>query len=188
MTSIYGFAKTGIGMALVGLLALGGSGTAHAQVRFAIQLQGNTSFGTPFVRTGTLTLTNTITNVTTNGVNPVDVYLASGTPAVRPEVGAINFATNNGFFGLAHIDLAFVKLEKLSNGYRVTVQPDWRIAASYGNYFTVSPGLTTFPYNINSGSMVLVLSRDLSHVSGTIDIADVLKGTHYQAVLAGVRQ
>jgi len=183
---------TRIALALFALVAL--SPATQAQTyRFAVVMSGNTSFGQPFVRTGVVVLTRTVTRVTTNGVNPVDVALASGNPAITPEVGAINFGTNSAFLGgRAAIDLAYVNTAVRGNTLTVTVQPDPRIAATYANFFTVNSGLTAFPYNVNTGTMVLTFTTDargqLTSVTGRVDIADALKGTRYQATLTGRRQ
>ncbi|WP_431676839.1 hypothetical protein [Kitasatospora sp. KL5] len=143
--------------------------------------------GRSFNRAGTLRILGTISESgTTDGVNPVEVCLVSGSPAARPEVGAIWFGSNSGCnpgAGAARLDLAYVT----ASGSTVTVEPDQRIAATLGNHYTVSSGLAACPFAPVSGSMRVTASG--GRLTGRIDIMGYggafCGQTRYQADLTG---
>ncbi|MEV6205519.1 hypothetical protein [Kitasatospora sp. NPDC051914] len=143
--------------------------------------------GRSFNRAGTLRILGTISESgTTNGVNPVDVCLVSGSPAARPEAGAIWFGSNSGCnpgAGAARLDLAYVT----AYGSTVTVEPDQRIAATLGNHYTVSSGLAACPFAPVSGSMRVTASG--GRLTGRMDIMGYggafCGQTRYQADLTG---
>jgi hypothetical protein len=143
--------------------------------------------GRSFSRRGTVRILGTISEVgTTNGVNAVDVCLISGSPAARPEVGAIWFGSNSGCSpgaSAAHLDLAYVEV----SGSTVTVQPDQRIAATLGNHYTVSSGLAACPFAPVSGSMRVTASG--GRLTGRVDITGYggafCGQSRYQADLEG---
>jgi hypothetical protein len=115
---------------------------------FAVTVSGNAG-GNGFTRTGTLVLAPTVTNVTTNGVNPLEVCLTSGYPAGVPQVGAIRFGSNAKCFASngSNLDVAYVAV----SGGTVAIAPDSAIGATYINNFTRTSGVTACIYTPVSG-------------------------------------
>ncbi len=142
---------------------------------YEVTISGSVS-GRPFTRTGYVVLSPSITNVTTNGINPLDVWLTSGNPLAAPEVGAISFATNNLYLGsLSRVDLAYVSYDGASR--TITVQPDPNYAGLGANVFNNSSGLLGGIYQIYAGTMQLQLSEDARAITGSIGV--VGKGAYY---------
>lgn len=132
---------------------------------YSVTISGTAS-GNPFTRTGTLIVATTVTRATTNGVNPVEVCLNSGTPAASPDAGAIRFNSNSACISSrATLDLTFVSV----SGGTVTVTPDSRIAATGGNVFTTRRSITACPYFPSAGSARYTFFTN-NTVSGTIRI------------------
>ncbi|HEY5836259.1 hypothetical protein [Streptomyces sp.] len=107
-----------------------------------------TASGRPFRRVALLALAPTQTRVTTNGVNPLDVCLVSGTPSVRPETGAIHFSSNSACYGYrSRLDMGYVQV----SGSTVKFAPDSRLSATHVNNHTASYGITACIYYPVSG-------------------------------------
>lgn len=135
---------------------------------YDVQIQGTVN-GLPFARTGRLALGPTVTQATTNGINPVDLCLRSGSPFISPEAGAIWFATNgicvnaNG----ARQDMAFVAVDRQAS--TISIRPDPDISATGINAFNGSSGYTAAIWQIFDGAMVLRFDGTGANISGTID-------------------
>jgi hypothetical protein len=155
---------------------------------YDVAIQGTVS-GRSFQRAGQVyVLPGTITTTTTNGVNPLEVWLRSGSPATSPQTGAIWFATNNAFLGSrAQLDLAYVSAP--SGQLRIDVKPDWRVSATGGNVFNALSGLTADMYQIFDGAMQVTFSSDARQVTGTVSIlgtgAIFHSNTPYTATFSG---
>lgn len=107
-----------------------------------------TASGHPFRRIALLALAPTQTRVTTNGLNPVDVCLISGTPAVQPQPGAIHFSSNSSCYGYrSRLDMGYVRV----SGGTVLFAPDSRLSATFVNNHTASYGVTACIYYPVSG-------------------------------------
>lgn len=107
-----------------------------------------TASGHAFRRVALVALAPTVTRVTTNGVNPVDVCLISGTPSVQPEPGAIHFSSNSACYGYrSRLDMGTVRV----SGGTVTFAPDSRLSATFVNNHTGSYGVTACIYYPVSG-------------------------------------
>lgn len=135
---------------------------------YNVRIQGYAS-GRYFTSTGQLMVTDTINSAgTTNGANPRDLVLVSGSPLTGQEAGAIQFATNTFLLdGPAQLDMAYVSYD--SRNYRLTIQPDSRIAATGRNYFNVTSGFLADFYQIRSGTMRVQLSSNMQSLTGQID-------------------
>ncbi|MBB4914227.1 hypothetical protein [Streptosporangium saharense] len=141
------------------------SGTARASVGYNVVIAGTVS-GRSFRRSATLVLRSTVTRVTTNGVNPVDVCLKSGFPGGAPQVGAIWYGSNSACFrSTAALDMTYVR----TNGNTATVSPDSRISASGSNNFTATGSLTSCIYFPTEGGASYTFHND-GTVSGRISI------------------
>ncbi len=152
-------------MIAVSWLAGATAEAATIQRAYSVTITGTAS-GNPFTRTGTLVVANTVTRVTTNGVNPLEVCLASGSPASSPDAGAIWLNTNSACISSrATLDTAFVS----TSGGTVTVQPDSRIAATGSNVFTTRRSITACPYFPSAGAASYTFFAN-NTVSGTIRI------------------
>ncbi|MBM9510093.1 hypothetical protein [Actinacidiphila acididurans] len=104
--------------------------------------------GHAFRRSALLALAPTQTRVTTNGVNPLDLCLISGTPAVQPQPGAIHFSSNSACYGYrSRLDMGYVKV----SGGTATFTPDSRLSATFVNNHTSSYGVTACIYYPVSG-------------------------------------
>jgi hypothetical protein len=91
--------------------AIGPLGVQYSIYNVIIQGQ---ALDIPFQREGVLLITQVPigTEGTQNGVNPFEVFLASGNPGAAPESGAIWFMTNNAFLGSdSQIDLAYTTFD-----------------------------------------------------------------------------
>ena len=136
---------------------------------YNVQIQGAVN-GLPFARSGGLAIDQTVTRATSNGVNPVDLCLASGSPFINPERGAIWFATNgicvnaNG----ALQDMAFVSANPAAS--TVAVRPDPGISATGINGFNGSSGFTAAVWQIFDGSMVLRFQGQGETVTGELSL------------------
>jgi hypothetical protein len=134
-----------------------------------ITLQGDVN-GIGFTRPGLLVLGPTVTRVTTNGVNPVDVCIKSGSPFIAPETGAIWFYTNgiclnpNG----ALQDMAFVSADAQAS--TVVVRPDPAISATGINGFNQNNGLLANVYQIFDGSETIRFQGDGAAVQGSLNL------------------
>ncbi|MEV0609958.1 hypothetical protein AB0I61_26690 [Polymorphospora rubra] len=133
---------------------------------FRVTISGNAG-GTGFTRTGTLVLGPTVTSVTTNGINPLEVCLSSGFPAGSPQVGAIRFGSNADCFPSSgtYLDVAYVSV----SGGTVHIAPDSAIGATYINNFTRSSSITACIYTPVSGQASYTFYTDGS-VYGSISI------------------
>lgn len=162
------------------------SAAARSFLRYQVTITGSAG-GRAFTRTGTLTVTSTITNVgTTNGVNPLDVVLTSGTPVTSPQTGAIQYATNTYLLGgSAQLDMSYVSYNQSTR--TISIQPDGRLAATGLNCFNVANGLTASLYLVNSGQMNVTLSSNGQRVTGTINFVGYAfgPGLPYQATISG---
>lgn len=156
---------------------------------YQITISGVAS-GWSFSRAGYLGLASTIdrTNASRNGINRIEVGIVSGNPAVSPERGAIQFATNTGMLGApSQLDITKVTV----SGRKITIKmaPNIAFASSYA-VFNVSSGLAADMYFITSGTIVLKLSRNLKSVRGSIKLVGrgALYGyASYSATFSGVR-
>ncbi|MEV7012364.1 hypothetical protein [Streptosporangium sp. NPDC051022] len=162
------------------------SGTARGSASYSVTISGNVN-GRNFQRSGTVVLRSTVTRVTTNGVNPVDVCLKSGFPAGAPDVGAIWYGSNSACVrSAASLDMAFVSV----NGNTVTVSPDKRISATSANNFTATSSITTCIYYPVEGGATYTF-RDNGTVSGRISIRGFggypCGNSTYNATLSGRR-
>ncbi|MEV8633769.1 hypothetical protein AB0395_19130 [Streptosporangium sp. NPDC051023] len=138
---------------------------ARGSVSYSVTISGNVS-GRSFQRSGTVVLRSTVTRVTTNGVNPVDICLKSGFPGGIPDVGAIWYGSNSACFGsTAALDMAYVRV----NGNSATVSPDSRISATGSNGFTPSNSVTSCIYHPTEGGATYTF-RDNGTVSGRISV------------------
>lgn len=172
-------------------LTLTGAGAASAQaatpVVYEVVISGTAS-GNAFERTGTITVLPTVTDVTTNGVNPFEVCLESGFPAGLPEVGAIWYGTNTACFEDRgqQIDLTHAVWDDA--GFHT--EPDPNLQALLVNHWTASDDyIFAFPYGPYRGGTSYQFFDD-GTVTGTIDLlGHGGLGGHstYQATLSGVR-
>lgn len=138
---------------------------ARNAVTYGVSISGTVS-GRNFQRSGTLILRDTVTRVTTNGVNPVDVCLKSGLPAGTPETGAIWYGSSSACIrSTASLDMAYVTV----NGTTVTVVPDKRVAATFANNFTATGSLTSCVYHPVDGGATYTF-HDNGTVSGRISM------------------
>ncbi|MER7207024.1 hypothetical protein [Streptosporangium sp. NPDC000239] len=141
------------------------TGRSSTAVSYSVVISGTVS-GRSFRRSATLVLRSTVTRVTTNGTNPVDVCLKSGFPAGAPQVGAIWYGSNSACFGgTAALDMAYVR----TSGNTATVSPDSRISASGSNNFTATGTLTSCVYFPTEGGASYTFRND-GTVSGRISI------------------
>lgn len=173
-------------MALLGaFLAFGLAFAAHpggasaaapsGSMVYQVTISGTAS-GNPFTRTGYVVLSSTITRTTTNGVNPLDVWLTSGNPLTSPQLGAISFGTNNSYLGGSSLlDIAYVAYNGTTQ--TITIQPDPSYGGIGANVFNSSGGLLGSLYQIYGGQMQLQLRDGGSTIAGTVDV--VAKGAYY---------
>ena len=154
---------------------------------YDITIQG-VSQGVNFQRQGKIYIYSTVTSVTENGVNPLDVFIESGFPVGNPTPGSIWLSTNNALFpdaGIAAVDMAYVS----TSANQINIQPDSGISAVQGNNFTVSSGLFATPYLIVGGTATLQFQNNQQNIVGNINI--IGKGysfstnTPYQATISG---
>jgi hypothetical protein len=135
---------------------------------YAVNISG-TVLQRPFYRSGLVRIVPTITTTTQNGVNPVDVLLASGNPGANPQTGAIQFMTNNAFIGSpSRLDLAYVSY--FPQYALLRSQPDSRIAAVGANIFNALSGITAQAYQIYDGYMDIQYLNGGQNISGVIDV------------------
>lgn len=145
-----------------------------------------------FKRTGLLYVTPTVTSLgITNGINPLDAYLVSGSPAGSPDSGAISFATNSFFFGgsagRSQIDLAYVTGSSSGKKITLNIRPDASFGTTFMNVFTARPGLTATLYFIGSGSVDLTFdfSKSVATLSGSINLVSQKYNVPYKATVTG---
>lgn len=179
-------------LVLAAFFALLAAGPAHAQVPRAgiydVTIRGNAE-GVPFARTGTLFVLPRVTNITTNGRNPVDVCLFSGRPFTSPQSGSIWLHSNSYCVNTrgARLDMAFVSMSLATN--RVFVRPDSRIAAVGVNGFNINSGLLANVYQIYSGAESLAFRNRGRTVVGTVNVlgtgAIFPSSQRYSASLSG---
>ena len=109
---------------------------------------------------------------TQNGVNPVDLFISSGSPIGSPQTGAIRLGTNTEFLDRrTPIDLAYVT----TNSNQITIVPDYRLASLGVNVFSSFSGVTAGLWQVYDGSINLMFQDQ--RVSGTIDV--LAKGEYY---------
>ena len=186
---ISGSRRVSLFRTLLVLAVMGGLGrSAHARnyVVYSVTLQGSVFDYYTFRRGGYLFVTTRFTNVTNNGLNPIEVELATGNPAGAPETGALWFMSNNGFLGSRSlVDLAYVS----SVGSRITVTADSRVSEVGANAFTARPGLGATLYHPYSGGMVLNFTNSSHNVTGSVNLLghgySYSSGTPYRATLSG---
>jgi hypothetical protein len=160
-----------IAIGICGVL-LGPAGSAGAAIPqsavYDVQLQGNVN-GVPFSRTGGMAVGPTVTAATSNGVNPIDLCLGSGSPFITPELGAIWFSTNTVCVNSsgARLDMAFVSADPQAGV--VTIRPDPNTSATGANGFSQSSGLTGAVWQIFDGAMTVSFQGNGETVTGTID-------------------
>lgn len=155
---------------------------------YDVQIQGAVN-GLPFARVGNMAIGPTTTAATTNGVNPVDVCLGSGSPFISPERGAIWFATNgicvnaNG----ARQDMAFVAANQAAS--TLTIRPDPALSATGINGFNGDSGITAAVWQIFDGTMTLQFQGRGETVTGTMQLLGTGAIFHsentYNATLTG---
>ena len=164
----------------------GRASTALGAITYSVTLSGTVS-GRNFQRSGTVVLRDTVTRVTSNGVNPVEVCLKSGFPAGTPDVGAIWYGSNSACVrSAASLDIAYVTV----NGNTVSVVPDSRIAATFANNFTATGNITSCIYHPTEGGATYTF-RANGTVSGRISMRGFggypCGNSTYTATLSGRR-
>ncbi|GAA3132537.1 hypothetical protein [Streptosporangium carneum] len=164
----------------------GNASAARGSVSYSVTISGGVS-GRGFRRSGTVVLRSTVTRVTTNGVNPVDVCLKSGFPAGSPDVGAIWYGSNSACVrSTASLDMAYVRV----NGNTVTVSPDSRISATFTNNFTANSSIASCIYHPTEGGATYTF-HDNGTVSGRISMRGFggypCGNSTYTATLSGRR-
>jgi len=143
---------------------------------WTVTLQGTVQ-GRPFTRPGTLVLADPVSSQgTSNGQNPLEVLIVSGSPAISPSVGAIQYFTNTFFTYLtsgtapsaAQLDVAYVS----TTDTKVVVQPDSRISlgTAFFNIFNAASGITANIYQVTSGQLDFQFTDDFKSVDGNINI------------------
>lgn len=162
---------------------------AHSQSFYRGTLRGNV-LQRPFLRRALVIVCPRITGATTqNGLNPLDVVLVSGNPAVTPELGAIQFTTNTALLGgAARLDMAFVGYNR--TGQRImNIFPDGRIAATGLNTFTALPGFTRTRYRIYRGQVAFQFTPNFRGLRGRINLLGAgvtfSPGNQYNAIFNG---
>jgi uncharacterized membrane protein YgcG len=156
----------------VGALLLAPAAGAGAAIPrsalYDIRLEGNVN-GIQFARTGVLAVDATVTTATTNGVNPMDLCMASGSPFISPEPGAIWFATNaicvNPSGALQ--DMAYVSVDPPTS--TITIHPDPAISATGINGFNQNGGLTANVYQIFDGTLEVNFEGNGETLAGSVD-------------------
>ncbi len=158
---------------------------------YDITLQGDVD-GLAFQRAGVLRLLQPFPDSgTQNGSNVIDVCLTSGSPAISPSTGAIQFGSNSGCNGgVAQLDLAKVSQP---TAQQILVEPDPNLAATCNNIYNRTSGVTAFVYSPYNGGMLLELRSEGQAIVGTIDTNGLGScrtpvGSRYQAVLSGQRR
>lgn len=164
--------------------------TANAQnPAYQITIAGTAS-GWNFTRSGVLVLARTVdrTNVSRNGVNPLEVGIVSGNPMISPERGAIQFATNVGLLGArSQLDITTVGVS--GNTITIDMAPNISYASSFVG-FNVTSGLTANFWFITSGRIIVTVSPDGRSVSGTINLSgrgSLYGNASYSARFSGIR-
>jgi hypothetical protein len=112
----------------------------------------------------------TVTRATTNGVNPVDLCLASGSPFISPQRGAIWFGTNGACINPrgALQDMAFVGVNRPAG--TLSIRPDPAVSATGINGFNGSSGFTAAVWQIFDGTMNLRFAGQGETVTGAINL------------------
>ncbi|MCB8942174.1 MAG: hypothetical protein H6658_00215 [Ardenticatenaceae bacterium] len=152
---------------------------------YAVTITGDVS-GTGFARSGVVGVYPTVTAVTTNGINPIDIGIVSGNPPGLPEPGALWFVTNDSLLGAnSLIDYAYVSLDEATG--TVTAAPDAALFAATPNTFTRFSGVTAYIYSLYDGAMALQFTNN--EVIGAIDLWGRQQFTqataHYNASVVG---
>jgi hypothetical protein len=167
--------------------AIGQLGVQYSVYNIIIQGQ---ALDIPFQRGGLLLITQVPigTAGTQNGVNPFEVFLASGNPGGAPESGAIWFMTNNAFLGSdSQIDLAFTTFAPETQ--IITVQPDPNLSAVGANIFNARSGLLANAYQIFDGTMQIQSQDNWQTIAGQVNILGTGASFHsnspYAAVISG---
>lgn len=160
--------------------------TAASLPTYQVTVTGTVS-GRAFRQVGTIVLAPTVTNVTTNGVNPLEACLKVGFPAGSPQVGAIWYGSNSACFSSrgANIDMVFAAV----SGSTYVTQPDGRLQATYINNWTSSNSIAACAYGPVSGTTSWTFSN--TAVSGTINLRGYggafCGWSDYVATISGVR-
>jgi len=148
---------------------------ARTGLIYQISLNGVVNTYTLFSRTGYLVLTPTVTNITKNGLNPIDLALVSGNPVAAPSPGSIQYFTNYALYtlvggiGTSQLDLAYVSM----SGSCIIINPhtDFLMGLHKSNpsVFTARYGIAAQLYYTLAGSMSVCSSDGWKTVTGKID-------------------
>ncbi|MCG8327634.1 MAG: hypothetical protein MI974_08110 [Chitinophagales bacterium] len=162
--------------------------STEAMVYYELELQGETWI--PFSRTACLLVAKDIDAApTSNGVNPYDIAIASGSPGAVPEAGAIHYLTNTTLCQYtnsgcnstpinAAIDAAFVSVS--NNPKRIDIEIDGQVLGNgtagtvilqnWLSNFNAYSGLGANIYQISTGEISITFSADEKTITGTISI------------------
>ena len=174
--------------ALLSASAGGAAASIPQSAVYDVQIQGAVN-GLPFARAGNMAIGPTTTAATTNGVNPIDLCLGSGSPFISPERGAIRFATNGICVNAsgARQDMAFVTANQAAS--TVTIRPDPALSATGINGFNGSSGFTAAVWQIFDGTLTLQFQGRGETVTGTMQLLGTGAIFHsentYNATLTG---
>ncbi|HEY0078370.1 MAG TPA: hypothetical protein VGB73_06960 [Pyrinomonadaceae bacterium] len=154
---------------------------------YNIRLQGAAS-GWPFMRIGQMALAPTASTYgSTNGVNPFDVLIISGSVWGAGGTGAISFATNTALIGgMAKLDMAYMTYNKKSGKLDILV--DNRLGQTFGSSFTVKSGVTAQLWAVQGGTVTLQFDSTMKNVQGTLNLmgrGSMYGNASYRASLVG---
>lgn len=140
---------------------------------FAVTIDGQV-LGRSFRRSGLLLVTTSQVGAigTTNGANPVDFALLSGNPAVTPETGAIQLATNQGLLpavARSQLDLAYVAFSPQVAVYYAI--PDAALSATGANVFNAASGLAADLYQVFDGLIYFGSADGYATIFGELQVA-----------------
>lgn len=175
-----------LGAAAAGICGLpAATGKARAVVPgsltfYQLAMDGQTSAGVSFVRSGVLAVSPTIdrTGVSGTGVNARDVAIRSGFPGGVPEAGSVWFATNTALYPAvnipansnvraAELDIASVTQPDTNTlAVRLDGDPGGVARAAQLNSFNALSGLAANVYQIYQGGIDLRFSEDATAVEG----------------------
>lgn len=164
--------------------AIGSIPTGTTLHWYRVRTTGTVAGSVQYDRTGWLVVASpAITRSgTSNGVNPVDLFLITGNPGTNPEAGAIEWATNSTLHDLAHgsSTSSRARLDTSSMGCTGTnlanlqcnIAIDQQNSLSdLQNNFNTSSGVLGDIYRVYSGRMALrfVNSNGTLRVAGQTD-------------------
>jgi hypothetical protein len=154
---------------------------------YDIIIRGSTGL-TPFVRSGALRITPTAVGATTNGVNLVDVCIASGDPLAFPEGGSVWQFTNGACIDPVNGVRDLTLVSAVASEGRVVIKPDPKIGSAGINRFTDEPGSAS-AWTIVGGSVRLTFLRT-DEVEGSMSLLGTREVRHrserrYRATLKG---